>query len=237
MYFTLNMMIERLSWDSNFFKLEIANAKIDNLDDYMIVKSGFAKSKYDLMYLFCPESTSPETLEIIKSNEKLHDTKLTFTKKKFATQEVSKDIKSVIQLSPALEDLAIQSGAYSRFNRDKILREKFPLLYKTWIAKSVNRDIADIVFGHYRSDGKLSGMVTLKAENDWSKIGLISVNKLDWGLGIGKKLIRQAENWCITKGRNELIVDTQEVNTKASPFYRACGFELLNKIHIFHIWK
>jgi dTDP-4-amino-4,6-dideoxy-D-galactose acyltransferase len=230
-------MIQKLNWDSNFFNLNIGKAIINNTEEYFLAHAEFTKSKFDLIYIFCPETIDYQTIEIIKSKKNLHDTKLTFTKNNLTSYKLNSNINSINLLSPKLEELAIKSGIFSRFKRDHHLNKYFPLLYKTWIHRSVNHEIADIVYGYFSDSQELLGVLTLKKDDNIAKIGLISVSEESRGLGIGKALLHQAEHWCFINRVEKLSVDTQELNKKANSFYRVYDFNLSNKLHIFHLWK
>jgi dTDP-4-amino-4,6-dideoxy-D-galactose acyltransferase len=230
-------MIQKLNWDSEFFNFNIGKAIINNTEEYSLTYAEFTKSEFDLIYIFCPETIDSQAIEIIKSKKNLHDTKLTFTKNNLIPYKLNSSINSINLLSPKLEMLAIKSGIFSRFKRDHHLNKYFPLLYKTWIRRSINHEIADIVYGYFSESQELQGILTLKKDDNTAKIGLISVSEKSRGLGIGKALVNQAEHWCLKNEITELYVDTQELNKDAGFFYTSIGFNLSNKLHIFHLWK
>jgi len=47
-------------------------------------------------------------------------------------------------------------------------------------------------------------------------------------LGLGRKLVAAAKEWAMSKGCDEIIVETQNINVPACRFYASQGFELFS---------
>ena len=135
----------------------------------------------------------------------------------------------------SLINLSIEAGKYSRFKADKLLADKFEELYTLWIKRSLCglMDDAVLVFTKY---GIQKGMVTLKIENNIGTIGLIGVDPLLQGQGVGTELILAAENYYITNNILISRVSTQVHNEAACRFYTKMGYTLQSVQPIYHIW-
>ena len=130
----------------------------------------------------------------------------------------------------------MQSGALSRFNVDqRISREKFECLYKTWIQKSVEKSIADVVFISQKN-GKITGMITVEKKGDCGNIGLVSVDKSVRKKNIGVNLVRTAQAWFISKGLRIGRVITQEDNIAGCKLYEKCDFYVEKIDYFYHFW-
>jgi dTDP-4-amino-4,6-dideoxy-D-galactose acyltransferase len=135
-----------------------------------------------------------------------------------------------------LIDLAIESGIYSRFNVDpKIGRKKFEELYTRWIIKSVSKEIADDVLV-YKIGGEIAGFVTVGQKNGRADIGIIAVDKSYRGKGIGKTLMKTAENFYFDKLKLIQVV-TQGHNLPAIKLYEGCEFKIEKVEFLYHLWN
>ena len=114
---------------------------------------------------------------------------------------------------PKLEELAIQSGIYSRFNIDqRIENNKFEDLYRLWMRNSLNRKIAKEVL-LYKINQKVAGFANLGEKNKRGDIGIIAVDDTFRGKGIGKSLMESAEKWFSNHEYKLLQVITQGDNS------------------------
>ena len=135
-----------------------------------------------------------------------------------------------------MENLAIQSGAHSRFNMDpQIPREKFVLLYRTWIRKSLAHEMADEVFVIRDSD-HAAGMVTVKHNQNRGDIGLIAVDSMYRGRGYGTLLVRASQIYFINRGCHTTQVVTQKENLQACRLYESCDYTIDRVEYLYHIW-
>jgi dTDP-4-amino-4,6-dideoxy-D-galactose acyltransferase len=139
-------------------------------------------------------------------------------------------------VSDDLESIAIQCGVHSRFKTD----EKFPIgsyekMYKTWIEKSVNHELADDII-IFSKDDKILGIVTVYIKNNQGYIGLFGIDEKMRGLGIGKHLLNAANNYFIDRNCKKAQVITQFNNKAACGIYEKCGFTLEQKSYCYHIW-
>lgn len=226
-------MIEFLKWDSDFFGFRVGRLihKISPLS----YSSPDDMLSYDLVYLF-----SEVPLNGMESN--LMDEKVTY--------EMAGDIAATTEnrngfiivpvnmLSDELEQLAYESGQWSRFFIDqRIQTEKAKELYRLWITNSLNGSIADLVLGCYDTQGIILGFITLKHLNDYISIGLIAVDSAIRGKGIGRLLVNSAKKMAAERGVTKIEVVTQKKNEQACAFYEKAGFSVKKVEYIYHIWK
>jgi dTDP-4-amino-4,6-dideoxy-D-galactose acyltransferase len=233
-------MIDYLDWDSNFFGYNVGRIK-ELTYDIRAIKDYAVRHKFKLIYLFneCPL----KAFELASfDNIVLVDEKVTFLQKidsGYLKPEYSQDMVQRIEdfgLSLELIKLAIQSGKYSRFKKDKnITDNKFRELYKVWIEESIKNTMADEVWG-WLDSGVLQGMITLSKKENRGDIGLIAVNHLCRGKGIGRVLINKALEFTSRKGLSELQVVTQRQNSGACSFYKSCNFFEEKHEYVYHIW-
>jgi dTDP-4-amino-4,6-dideoxy-D-galactose acyltransferase len=144
--------------------------------------------------------------------------------------------------SPALIELAISAGAYSRFRADsRICRQKFELMYERWIERSVTKELADAVMvapltcGD-ATDQRLGGVITVAESGGVASIGLIAVAQAVRGKGIGSCLLHAAHRWMRDRGAYEARVVTQLANLPACRLYERSGYRLLRVQNYYHFW-
>jgi dTDP-4-amino-4,6-dideoxy-D-galactose acyltransferase len=233
-----------LDWDSDFFGFSVARILPDQLDQSSLLEilDALKKAKVTLAY-WAVDGKAPSSVEAGESaGGFLADIKVTYRL----------DLKSPSSLVPPLEipverylekvpsqdllDLAFLSGQYSRFHRDpRIPKEKFLQLYRLWIEKSVQGELADSVLV-FRDGPKIGGMVTLGREGDLGKIGLMAVSPPYQGKGIGLALLAAGRDWFRAQGLSLAHVVAQEANERACRFYEKAGYAQVHQEPIFHFW-
>lgn len=227
------LILEYLDWDSKFFCKEIFRCDIRNSDNILEIQNELSRLNGDLCYVF----------SLLKLNIKhdkfcfLADEKVTFVKdlKENFKGLSSQYVVSTNEFSSKLYDLALLSGHKSRFKTDFHLNSQFSLMYKIWLEKSLNHQIADEVFV-FQKAGEQLGFVTVKKINEVAYIGLIAVDEKYHRMNIGKSLLTQVESWCLLNGVIKLEVPTQMKNEQACSFYKKNGF-LVKKIdYIYHYY-
>jgi dTDP-4-amino-4,6-dideoxy-D-galactose acyltransferase len=197
----------------------------------------------DVRLVYCYSDQTCDSSIFEKFHGNLADIKTTFaidfcSKENLIQHESADNItpyQSSMSLS-SLEQLAIQSGKYSRFALDpNIPRDKFVELYKTWINRSLRKEIAEETLVIQNCD-KIVGMVTLGQKNGRGDIGLIAVDLNFRGNGYGEQLVRAAQRWFIEHGFEHGQVVTQERNIPACNLYKKCGYFVEKIDYIYHFW-
>ncbi len=225
--------ITHLQWDTNFFGFNTARIDCgEKLDISQIMNE--LRVKYRLCYFFS-ETRQPE---IEKRGGELMDIKVTFSIE--LNKIDSKKNNEIIEypyndVKEEMIELAYLSGTYSRFRIDKNFNKNvFESLYKTWITKSILKEIADYVYV-FLQNNQILGMVTLSCKKI-ATIGLIAVNSNASGQKIGSKLIDKVIEICKLHGCDYLEVPTQKDNVSACNFYLKNGFKVQKEEYIYHLW-
>ncbi len=178
--------VNKLEWDSNFFKLEVGdlnliNSVLPNCDNF------------DLIYL---KTKKGEEIKINNFEKTYTETKIIFRKFLNGLKNSYNAVFDISEIDYSLEELyqlAYESGKHSRFKLDtRIDSNKFFELYELWIINSLNKKFADDIFV-YQEDSTIIGFVTYKVTNNYATIGLIAVSPNHQGKGIGKQLIDKVE--------------------------------------------
>lgn len=227
-------MIQKVSWDSKFFGYSVGAIEYNGNNYDSLSLKNLKSLGYNLIYIY----SKTELPANFKFN--LVDKKITYHKElsviegKYDLVEFDENKHSYNQLL----ELAYLSGKYSRFNHDKnFINNEFNRMYKTWLDKSLNKEIAFKVLISLE-DGIITGFVTLKEKNNiCSQIGLIAVNNKFQGKRIGTKLIKECEILSLKCGYKELEVVTQYGNEAARGLYEKNGFKVSKELFIYHHWN
>ncbi|WP_303310402.1 GNAT family N-acetyltransferase [Hymenobacter sp. BT730] len=147
-------------------------------------------------------------------------------------------VSSTVQLSPALMELALQSGHQSRFRMDPhFAKGVYERLYAHWIANSLSGEMAhDVLVFRTTPESPETGMLTLCRRPEHVEIGLIAVDANAQNQGIGSLLVAGAQQRALAWGRTKLVAVTQLDNDGACRFYERQGFQLAREEHLYHLW-
>lgn len=219
------MIIQPLPFDSELFGYPVGKFHSDKETSW----DGFLeKAKpFQLIYVFSETKISnpPDYLRFVNSRyvfrKKLNEVK--------NEEKVELTIKSYSgAMSEKLLRLTLQSGEYSRFKIDpRLTSGEFDKLYRIWIEKALLEDIILV-------DSAQSGFVTLSISGLTASIGLIAVDFESRGLGIGKALLRAAEEKAIALGAKYMRIPTQGENQAAVNLYIRNKYDLIENIMIYH---
>jgi dTDP-4-amino-4,6-dideoxy-D-galactose acyltransferase len=234
--------MEFLNWDSNFFDKKIFRVDIDTatmpVTAYEEIVANLKQQKADGAYLFLSSQDVAWSEKLKTWGHYCVDEKVIFQKELNVAQRPSAQQQVVEykgEVNRELIDLSLLAGKYSRFKSDLHINNKFETFYTEWMINSLNGQLADAVLV-YKSNGKISGMLTFKISNSTAVIGLIAVLDEVQGKGIGKLLIEEMESRLLNIGINTVEVSTQLINTQACRFYIKAGFKELSVTPIFHLW-
>ncbi len=229
------IQLEYLEWDSNFFHKKIYRCVIDQVSDTLLLNKELTKIQGDLCYIISKDDLKIKN----KRSFFLADRKVVFMKNKFchcAEPHFDYEIISCVQYTPQLLELALLSGQYSRFKTDKFLNPWFNKMYKIWLEKSLDKQIASEVFV-FKNDNEQLGFVTIKKKAKSAIVGLIAVNETHQGKKIGSSLLKKVEWWCSENDIETLEIATQMDNEKACAFYKKNGYEIKQIEYIYHYYK
>lgn len=234
-----------LDWDSNFFGFRVARILPTRLDASHLesILNELRREKVMLAY-WASDRDSPES-EVAGNSLGgfLADRKTTYL---FDLGTLNEDPKggmqSVVEYGEAtateeLEQLAIQSGEYSRFKVDpKIPTERFEEMYRLWIRQSVSERLADAVMVIQGSGDKVIGLVTLGQISGRGDIGLIAVDLDSRGHGYGRVLVNSSLRFFLAEGYKYSQVVTQRDNVPACSLYESIGYTVEKCENLFHFW-
>lgn len=226
-----------LDWDSEFFKFKVASVIPHSLN-VVEIEEMTAQMKAENVRLAYWKT--PISIDIFPSNNTMHLADIaclySIDLPKDRTTHPQITLYSESTVSKELEDIAIQCGIFSRFNLDKNFpSNSFEQLYRTWIHKSVSKEIADDILVYYEKD-TLAGIVTVSSKNSVGNIGLFGIEESMRGKGIGKALLNAAISYFSDKKCTRAQVITQAKNDAACGLYEKCGFTVIEKKYCYHIW-
>lgn len=231
--------VKKLEWDSDFFGYNVGKLNIigDDNSNWNIEKLKKSAEEYRLVYIF-------SKTKIHETKIKLVDQKVTYTQK-LNPNVLEKSIhQNIINFNPEthkienIEELALISGTYSRFNTDaNFTNHEYVKLYKQWILNSINDPLdTDVLI--YQLSQKILGFVTLEhKDNDFANIGLVAVSKKARGKGIATMLIEACKKLAVEREKKFLQVVTQGDNKPAIRLYEKCQFEKSDLTYIYHFWN
>jgi hypothetical protein len=139
-----------LEWDSAFFLLKTGKIEYTCFDEdniYEIIENA-RNSAYKLLYIFCKKDFYFSENVKHKYNIKLVDRKIVYKRnlEGRSYQNYADEYKLNVLVNE-LEELAYASGKHSRFYIDKNIDKKyFYRLYRTWIEKSITKEMANKIF-------------------------------------------------------------------------------------------
>lgn len=135
-----------------------------------------------------------------------------------------------------LEAIAIEISQFSRFAHDpKLSTEQVSKLYKAWINNACKKIVAKAVLV-IKEQSSIAGMVVIDEKQDRGDLSLVGVVPAYQGHGLGKRLVRAAQHWCIEHNYFISQVVTQKTNPKACRLYERCGYQLEKMEYFYHFW-
>jgi ribosomal protein S18 acetylase RimI-like enzyme len=236
------MQYQVLEWDSRFFGVKVARITPSQLNTRQLsdILSELRGQQVKLAY-WSSKSEFDDSV-VTGLSGKLVDKKTTLAidfdsliDGEFGSTPIVEPFADSMSVAD-LEGLAIQAGAYSRFAVDPRMENgKFVALYTTWIAKSLQKELASDVLV-IREDGQVVGMVTVGEKNGRGDIGLLAVDSRCRGRGYGEKLVRAAQKWFVADGYRYGQVVTQGQNVPAVNLYMKCGYSVERIEYFYHFW-
>lgn len=151
-------MLEYLDWDSQFLGFKVGRFVFQDTPQHWAALETLALQKqYALIYCFVPSQNNlRERFEHKVPKALWVDGKTTFVKQldKNHNLSINPNVHSVLNFDKEMEDLAIQTGVYSRFKTDPNFEQHvYEDLYRLWIKNALNRSMALEVLA-YEEQGK-----------------------------------------------------------------------------------
>lgn len=221
------------NWDSQFFNRTIFTLELPIVEtksntwptNSLLTAKVSAKNylsldeinKYDFSFIEgeiafqkkLPESNSPVLLSSFNSY--------------LATESSIDELKSIV------DNLYINS----RFREPWFSPTERDCFYKIWIENAVLSKFDDCCLV-LKNEGNISGFVTIRIRNNDAVIGLIGVASRFQGLGVGSKLLKLIEAYCLANNVGNIKVATQTSNTAAANLYSKNGFSIADISYWFY---
>jgi dTDP-4-amino-4,6-dideoxy-D-galactose acyltransferase len=236
-------MIEKLNWDSEFFKMNIGKLEIynDNDFDFDEFKKQADIDDYDLIYILKFDSIFSKS-NICKSQIRFMDimVQMSMPFEPDICSSSKYEFRNILNNKELLEcySIAEQIAFVSRFNKEPAIGpELTKKLYRKWIDNTMNGSISDGMFLE-KINNKIVGIHTIKNDiiNRIGYCSLIGVDNNTKHLGIGKKLWEQSFSyWKNEKIISKIIVPISFQNKASLNFHLKIGFNKIENIkYIYH---
>jgi dTDP-4-amino-4,6-dideoxy-D-galactose acyltransferase len=230
---------EVLDWDSAFFGMSIARARLDRLDvESCRTMLEWCRARgVDCLYLLAASDDDATRRLLCEAAFRAVDERVTLE------QQVPEGVitSSGVRLAragdvPALRDIAAVSHRDSRFYADdRFDRHRCDELYRTWIENSC-RGWADAVMVAER-DHAPAGYLTIHVRtSDSAAIGLLAVASSWQRQGVARQLVQSALRWLGDRSIATVSVVTQGRNAASLAFYRRMGFHVSTTATWYHRW-
>ena len=236
----------RLEWDSDFWGFGCAKVEGENLprDQIRAIDAWCGANDITFLQYLAPQGDTASARVAEEAGFHLVDERVTL--RCSVTSGSSDASVPDVELRPgnmqdlgALDTIARAGHTDSRYYNDPgFPRTGCDDLYSTWIRRSLEGAIADIVFVPV-IDGKAAGYVTCKRDAQPVKtgwIGLVGIGPQARGRGVGSALIRRAIGWFREAGVEEILVVTQGRNEAAKRLYERSGFLTRDTGRWYHKW-
>ena len=234
--------LQPLPWDSDLMGFPVGRLTLDHADAAETAQALAAAraAGQHLLYVLVPPADAPTNCAVLAAGGRLADRKVTFALSPGPADLAWPPDPAIVPATAhtlALEALAWQSGAYSRFRLDpRLPATVFQRLYSQWLRNSLDGSIAQVVLTLKGTAGEAVGLLTLGDKDGVADIGLLAVAAEFRGQRAGQRLVAEARRRAAAQGYACLQVVTQGANEQACRFYEKCGFELVDEVNIYHLW-
>lgn len=240
--------VRRLPWDSSHFGFEVSEISLPAIgDENLAAALCFAsESNHRLVYWQTePGRNLPAWIASFGATAVNH--RVQYSTDLFSNQARTEDASvpdgtfQVFSFPPGppgreLEELAVQSGTYSRFHVDpRIPTDRFESLYRIWMDRSTRRELADRVLVATAA-GDIVGFITVSWTGRNGQIGLLAVHPACRGRGIASRLMKEAHDLLKTQNVKTVTVVTQLENVPACRLYSRWNYTPDTIYACFHFW-
>lgn len=234
------LVIEKLSWDSNHFGLQVGRLLFD-ADNCAAIEAALRdafRGGYDVVYVVGPQPLSNPA----KTKLRLADKRVTFYKDLSSVFPAHKVGRLRVCRDPSggercrLHSLAVQSAICSRFVRDPNFdQNQVRMLFHLWLDKALLSTGQQVMLSEV--EGALAGMITVELNDADAQVGLLAVDPDYRGHGLGSQLLEGAASVAREAGLTGISVATQSRNAGACGLYAKNGFVLKETTWIYHAWR
>jgi len=236
-------VVKPLKWDSEFFKMKIANVNTYRITERMadFIDSWCGDNRVQCLFYLC-DCNHAESVRIAeKHGFHFTDIKMCFEmdmdrygRKAGPADSIRECTKADL---PAIMEIAKKSYFQSRYYYDghfdpKAL-EKF---YSGWLGNTFNSPRGKVFVAH--RDGKPVGYISGETDNKGrlGRIILVGVDEGYAGSGLGKSLVDAMLDWMHGQRVYTAEVVTQGRNIPAQRLYEKCGFKIVSANIWYHKW-
>ena len=235
--------LQLLSWDSDWLGFPVARLTVGAEGAANAVATAVAQCRAGgirLLYLLVNPGDTLASTAAQATGAWLVDVRLTYRLTLAGATSLAPlppgiALATAKKFTSSLEELAWQSGEYSRFRRDARIGDvAFRTLYTRWL----HHVLADgLVWVAATDSEKTAGMLAFEAhDHETASVALLAVTPTARRRHIGHYLVQMARQEARHRGCTELCVVTQGANQSARQFYERCGFKLLRTEHYYHLW-
>ena len=236
-------MIKNLSWDSQFFGLNVGLYKGKTARKFQLKKflKEFKKYKFDCVYVFLDPNDFKGIKEAGENKFFLSDIRVIYElpREKWPAGQNSPPYQILHSRDKRKRSQVIgMSGKLSRTSRfyfDPKFRPKTKEMYEIWAEKIMNDKRGAIILSF--AGDHLSGFTGCKVEKDIGELVLVYVEEKFRGRGLGEEIIKNGLDWLVKNRAKKIIVKTQARNIVANRLYQKTGFRVAENILIYHVWK
>jgi ribosomal protein S18 acetylase RimI-like enzyme len=236
-------LCRRLEWDSDFWGFGCARVEGHKLSEGQIPAIDAWCQSNDITFLQYLAPATDRASAKAAEDGGFHQVDERITLACRIAERRSEVSDPAIEIRPGriddlgeLDAIARAGHTDSRYYHDPgFPRPRCDDLYSTWIKRSLEGAIADIVFVPV-VEGKAAGYVTCKVEAKQGSIGLVGVGPKARGRGVGGAMVRRALDWFGEQGAEEVLVVTQGRNQAAQRLYERCGFLTRDTGLWYHKW-
>lgn len=230
-------MIVPARWDTDNFYIKVGNLIAEGglNKSFLLREMAHAREEhYDLLYL----KGVNLPCDCLSENVILADEKVVYVQVNSGRETPVDDERVASALnSPLTEELlqlSYESGKYSRYRLDENFpKSVFDTLYRLWIVRSLNGEIATDVLV-YSEGGHVLGVLTYKINENEAEIGIVAVSPEAAGKGIGSKLMQSFLSRMALGVK--ISVATQKRNRVACHYYEKNGFHIESVTNVYHLW-
>lgn len=235
-------LFELLDWDSTFFGFPVGRVSSQVTDAATLRDAieAMRARKARLVYWFA--DTGEHSAHLARALEGVAVGERILFRRALAPDPAATTTVAVTryaggEVPPALEALAVQAGALSRFAVDPAMPPgTAERMYRAWIERSLSGAIADAVYLARTTAGALAGMITTALQHDCGVIGLLAVDPACRGAGVGRALTNAAHRHFRECGLRKAQVVTQAANLAACRLYARSGYVAARTEAVFHFW-
>lgn len=228
----MNIGIEKLDWDSQFFGFEVGRLNWDAGGALPIAKIQHIMRNYSLCYVFSDKEINTSTTPVY------HSKRIAYKKTGLQKNKLqSNSISQVFDSNPEVQNLAVEAGNYSRFKHDpKMPNDTVKKMYHIWL-NNCFKNSKDNQCWVYKIEGVSVGLICCAFMQDTCHVTLLAVHSEYRNLGIASELLNKVEQVAVDLNIKAMTISSQGANIEANQLYSKRGFQKVVEQYIYHLWN